>query len=52
MLFLSQEAKHEQRCRIDDSTDIWIERIVIVEQKGEKEEQGEDIHSIQGKKDN
>ena len=36
----------EQRCGMDDSSDIWIERIVIVEYKGEKEEQDEDTHSI------
>ena len=28
----------KQRCGIDDSSDIWIERIVIVENKSEKKE--------------
>lgn len=51
MLFLSQEEKHKQRCGIDDSSDIWIERIVIIENKSEKEERDKGVHSIQRKED-
>ena len=51
MLFLSQEEKHKQRCRCNDSRDIWIERIVIIDNKSEKDEQDEDAHSIQGRED-
>ena len=41
----------EQRRGIDGSSDIWIERIVIVENKSEKEKQDDDTHFIQGRED-
>lgn len=37
----------KQRSGIDDSRDIWIERIVIVENKSENKEKKKDVHSAQ-----
>ena len=37
----------KQRSGIDDSSEIWIERIVIVENKSENKEEKKDVHSAQ-----
>lgn len=37
----------KQRCGIDDSSDTWIKRIVIVENKSENKEKKKDVHSAQ-----
>ena len=37
----------EQRRGIDDSSDIWVERIVIVKNKSENKEEKKDVHSAQ-----
>ena len=39
------EEKEEQRCGLDDSGDIWIERVVGIENECEKEEKKKDVHS-------
>lgn len=40
-------SRQKQRSGIDDSSDIWIERIVIVEYKSENKEKKKDVHSAQ-----
>ena len=40
-------SRQKQRSGIDDSSDIWIERIVIVENKSENKEEKKDVHSAQ-----